>query len=265
MSNSLMIRKVNDIELVHGHAGAEWSCSHRELGDKLKYEAKSNYKHFISFLDGLITNDPGFRALGPVSEVADTGVTTEGNSFSRRLLVLTRKQTLYAIAKCNKPEAAALTLAMVEAFDLVLQGELTPVASLPIARAKKILRSWFDQQPPSVKRVYALADVAGTVDIVDALDVAPLLPSDTERELRQQITELDEHVAALQLTTLREVAVRTGYTDLQLRRLLKNMGYMDEHGRSTHQAEDDGVFVFVEDKWHVSLIGVINDDSKASA
>ena len=75
------------------------TINHRELGARLGYAEAENYKHFKSFVDTLRENDGSFRELGTVSATAETGVTTEGNSYTRTVYLLTRRQTLYVIAK----------------------------------------------------------------------------------------------------------------------------------------------------------------------
>jgi hypothetical protein len=129
MGKSVKVRNVNGFSLALGHTGKEWSADHRELGEKLGYSADKNYQHMLQSVDRLIATDPGFQALGEVHATASTSKTSHGRVHDARLLHFTRRQALYIIAKSNKPEAATVTLAMVDAFELVLSGAMPSAAS----------------------------------------------------------------------------------------------------------------------------------------
>jgi hypothetical protein len=129
MGKNVKVRNVNGFSLTLGHTGKEWSMDHRELGRNLGYESAGNFKHFLALVDRLTLEDPGFQALGPVSVVTERGVTTEGNAYKSRVLHFTRRQALYIVAKSHKAEAATVTLAMVDAFELVLSGAMPTAAS----------------------------------------------------------------------------------------------------------------------------------------
>ena len=132
MGKNVKVRNVNGFSLTLGHTGTEWSTNHRELGEKLEYEPAGNFKHFLSFVDRLLASDPGFQALGLVSESAESKLTGRGGTVTEyRVLRFTRKQSLYIIAKSNKPAAATVTLAMVEAFDMILSGANASLSAIP--------------------------------------------------------------------------------------------------------------------------------------
>jgi len=151
MTESIQTRTVKGFALTLGHAGKEWSCDHRQLGEKLGYEADRNYKHFLAFVDRVSNNDPGFQALGTVSASTDTKLTGRGGTATEfRTLHFTRRQALYLIAKSNKPEAATITLAMVDAFDMVLSGARPSVADFVPFLLREDFCEWDEMWSPRI-------------------------------------------------------------------------------------------------------------------
>lgn len=108
------------------------TIDHLKLAEKLGYGLKENAKNFLAFVDRLQANDEGFRSLGTVSATSETVPSGNGALSSRQLLSFTEDQALYITAKSNKPQAAALTVAMVKVFSAWRNGTLA-VAQEPTA------------------------------------------------------------------------------------------------------------------------------------